>query len=102
MIELDVPAQDVHHLHEGLRQVQQVEEGVVLADGVEQIHGVVRFQVALGAPFGIKAGRRGRQAGHLGGGQNPWDDEIAPVLELLALAVAQAMRQAGLVHDSMP
>ena len=93
-----MPAEDIHHLHEGARQIEQLQEGVVLADGIEQIQWLVRLEPALGSPLGVDAPPCRGQRGHFLCRQNARHDQKALVLELAPFVIGKPVLKAGIFH----
>ena len=98
VVELDVPPEDVDDLHEGGGQVQEIEELVVHAEGIEDVQRLVGLEFPPRAPFGVDPIRCLDEGSDLGLRQDPWDDEEALVVELPSLLFRQTVLEAGLIH----
>ena len=85
-------------LHEGGGQVQQVEELVVHAEGIEDVQRLVRLEIPLRAPFGVDPVGCLDESSDLGLREDAWDDEEALAVELPSLLVRQTVLEAGLIH----
>ena len=98
VIQLNVPAENVHHAHEGLRQIEQLQKGVILADRVQKVQRLVRLERPTRPPLAINASRCRGQHLDRRRPQDAADDEETFAVEPRPFSLGQAVLQTGFVH----
>src|SRR5262249_17025209 len=82
--------------------VQQLEEELILADEVQQVHPVVGSEAKLGSELGVHAIHYRRQLLDQLRRQDVLDHKVSIALELLASRLREAILQATRIHGHAP